>query len=346
MRDFARTSHPQPGKDDFPETQTVLGEIESLEKPPRLNPFVRRATVSISIGAIAIGAVRYEQNQFDVASDAVYGSLDNPRFAPSPDVARQLAPYTTFAENMTSYRDALLAIRAGKKGETPLSFFNVGQNLITELPSEYSPESAREFGRLLSERLLGQPLPGQVTLVIGEVGGHEIGGFANSWNDTATAEYCQVFKGADTNFFETTGTLVHEVGHLIFRFSEKQFVSISPWEGAQYESRVREEAAATLFRVMAAHQVSDSQARFALAGNVDTHIENFLVGRIDYGLNEGCALSDAALTASNGDFLHAWSMITTPGELDPILYDIIEHNRALFAEVQILESQVAQRGAP
>ena len=168
-----------------------------------------------------------------------------------------------------------------------------------------------------------------------------IGGFANILTSDVTIEESTVFPSPRENYFEMVGITAHEVGHQTFRYAEERYLGWAPWNGASYETTVREEAVAVLFRALVGSQLSDPGERFLVIGNIQTLAEKHYEGKQDYGLNEGAALADAALTLYS-DPRQAYAAMTTPGPLDPALRAIIEENRTLYLEVKALMKEDAR----
>jgi hypothetical protein len=195
-----------------------------------------------------------------------------------------------------------------------------------------APDRARE----LIEALTGKKIPSNVTIILSDVGIEGMEGFANSLTSTITVNPCTVFEDPRANYFETVGCLGHEYGHLVFRLGEQQFASWQPWKGASHETSVREEAAAVLFRTLMGAQIEDPQERFFVAGSNTSLIGRHLRGDADYGISEGAALADAARTLYSAPYA-AYAAITTSGELDPALREIIRANGELRREAEELQ---------
>lgn len=317
---------------------TDLTEEPSLARSTKRG-LLRGALLGTAAGALALGsAARIVQEQSAASSDALYGTLPSLRFSPSSETLVRSHAYDSFLAQNAYVRDFRLAKLAGDEIPPPnLSITNnIGADQAIALPSSYTPEEAERFARALIERTLGEPLPESVTLKVAPVIIPKANGFAESFRNTATAEFNDFFGDPEADFYETVGTLVHEVGHLIFPYRHGQLTSLTPWQGLSYETSVREEAVAILFRLTVASQIDDPQIRFSLGGNIETLIENHLLGISDYGANEGAALCDAALTLSDGDYLAAWKILTDPQDLDPVLYEIIQRNRELYLEIKNL----------
>lgn len=304
-----------------------------------------KLTAGLATGMVILAGVgKGVQSHLGATWESRWGTVEDPKVSIDPLFAASTFRPSTYREAATSLRDYIreeLAQLPKPKSTaaavlTPVS---LEMPVATPVPPKQSfgAQSAEDLARTLVERTIGRPIPDSVRMQVGQVQIAGMGGFANSLTETATAEYCTVFPSDEANYYETVGTLAHEFGHLMFRYSEERFTSNAPWSGAAHSTSVREEAVAVLFRQVVAAQEPDPNIRFALGGNLQVMTERHLSGEKDYGLNEGAALCDAALTLADGDLIAAWNLLTTPGKLDPILYKIIEDNRALYHEVTALE---------
>ncbi|MBN8550630.1 MAG: hypothetical protein J0M12_15045 [Deltaproteobacteria bacterium] len=347
----------------------------------------RKIATWTAVSAVALaGAGRVAEHAVVSNFEASWGTLESPRFTISETAT--LHPISTYRERATeliesarTWKKELLALDAKvgdlssisdletrrglartlyEKNFGPYETVAAISNSEEEVPGGALAKSEttkdpilqrpqQEVARELVETLVGQKLPEVLSFEVGDVPIEGIGGFANSLTSTATAEACNIFPSEEANYYETVGVLGHEVGHLVFGFSESKLDSWTPWNAATYGTRVREEAAAVAFRTLVGAQPDDPQTRFFVSGDTSRLIEEFMDGKLDYGLAEGAALADAAFTL-HSDPRAAYKAITTPGELDPALRTVIAANRelclqqrAILAENQQLHERIQKR---
>ncbi len=329
-----------------PETQEAPDVSDnprkSSEGPLQKHPRLTKVAIALGAGAVILGgAGRGLQVSLAKTWNQRWGNLENPHFGLQPNVPLHSYSQMTYSVMNSSYKELLLSKLhniSPTPPEAPITKKTTPSSIA--LPEEYSPQTSIELARALCESALGKKLPPSVTFTIDENSGSYISGTANSLSENVVANWSSTFPSDKANFYETTGTLIHEVGHLVFRLNEEKFTTLPFWEASSYETRVREEAVAILFRLSVAAQVSDPQARFFLGGNLESFVNQHLSGDTDYGFVEGGALCDAALTLTDGDFVQAWQMLTVPGELDPALYEIIEDNKRLSDEIKDLQMKL------
>lgn len=320
-------------------------------------------------GALVLAAVLGTRGaQLIVAGniESTWGTLEQPRFGLAPNIKFYEVP--TFQQEMRAWLDAAQTQRAvlmelrnrvealelGGRDATDLKqavdlyekHFGalVPISVVVEPAGETPPRAIAtpplkpelDRARELIESLTGAKIPANVTINLDDVGLSGMEGFANSLTSTITVNPCVVFSDPRANYLETVGCIGHEYGHLVFRYGEQQFASMQPWNGVGYETSVREEAAAVLFRTLLGAQISDPQERFYVSGSNSSLITRHLRGERDYGISEGAALADAARTL-HPDPYAAYAAITTPGALDPALREVIKANGELRREITELQ---------
>ena len=320
-------------------------------------------------GALLLAAVLGGRTFQVVTADRIeadWGTVDNPRIGLAPNI--KFYEISTFRSEAASWiemlqaeRTSLLEIRSIvddliKEGTSPgrsdrakqIYEDKFGPLNPPELDPEanYAPEAnvsgpgdrkdERERARELIEALTGTKIPSSVSIKLADVGLDGVQGFANSFNSTITVDPCQIFPDPYANYLETVGCIGHEYGHFVFQYGEKLFASWTPWDGARYETSVREEAVAVLFRTLMGAQIEDPAERFLVSGDLSSLIGKHLRGEKDYGIAEGAALADAALTLYPNPY-EAYAAITTHGPLDPALREVIKVNGELARQAAELE---------
>lgn len=320
-------------------------------------------------GALLLAAVlggRTFQNVTADRLEADWGTVESPSIGLAPNI--RFYEITTFRNEISGWIEMLRAERASlmemrdavdvliKEGASPgrssraqeIYEGKFGPLNPPEINSEFDYDLAdrgslpknlkeeRERARELIETLTGKKIPSSVIINLSDVGLDGIQGFANSFNSTITVNPCNVFPDPYANYLETVGCIGHEYGHFVFQYGEEQFASWAPWNGANYDTTVREEAAAVLFRTLMGATIEDPQERFLVSGDLSSLIYRHLRGEKDYGIAEGAALADAALTL-HPDPYDAYAAITTPGPLDPALREVVKANGELAREAAELE---------
>jgi hypothetical protein len=344
---------------------TSDGAQDATPHPTKPKRAMRRLGVLAGVTALSVGGIRLGQEQLAESWRQTWGTLESPRFRPDETV--KLHPIPTFQQNIGGLRESLITniekLRASEAeldkldtkelnpDERTASRAAIRQSLFgspqvgarSQSTAPGLPDcSPVEYAKQLVERALGTPLPEEMKIVLGDVGIHGMNGFANSYNSKITVESSQAFPSEWANYFETVGTTGHEIGHLIFRYAEERYCGWKPWEGFSYDVNVREEAVAVIFRALVAAQVDDPSERWAIAGNMQSHAELHYDGQADYGLSEGAALADAALTLYPDPY-QAFKALTVPGPLDPALYEVVARNREAQKEIAALTQEYSER---
>lgn len=194
------------------------------------------------------------------------------------------------------------------------------------------------LARQLAESLLGKELPAKLKFQrVADWSAHEkaifgdLAGLSDSFNSTVTTVIQASGRTARENSLQEAGTLTHEVGHQVYGGTESELDSWTPWRAVSREATVREEAVAVLFRQLCAAQIENADDRFVLSGDTYQMIAEHLSGQRDYGLLEGAALADAALSVFKSP-IEAFHHLASKDPLDPALYQVIEANRALLQQ--------------